>query len=115
MMLIDEVLTAKDRIKAVEDGVRETPLEEAGAFSERTSTTLLLKYEHLLRAGSFKMRGAMNKVPSLGEDERRRGIVNPCFFERTEAVPLFRPVWRLAKVDRVSGHAANFSSSRPVS
>ena len=74
MMLIDEVLTAKDRIKAVEDGVRETPLKEAGAFSERTAGTLLLKCEHLHRAGSFKMRGATNKIPSFGEDERWRGI-----------------------------------------
>ncbi len=44
--LIDDILIADRRIKAVEAGVRETPLDEAGVFSERTGTTFLLKGEH---------------------------------------------------------------------
>lgn len=55
--------------------MRETPLDEAAIFSERTGATFLLKGEHLQRTGSFKMRGAMNKVLSLGEEERKRGII----------------------------------------
>ncbi|MEM7685536.1 MAG: pyridoxal-phosphate dependent enzyme, partial [Pseudomonadota bacterium] len=73
--LIDNIESADIRIKAVEGGVRETPLDAVGAFSERTGATVLLKGEHLQRTGSFKMRGAMNKVLSLSDTERERGII----------------------------------------
>lgn len=73
--LVNDILAANRRIKAVEGGARETPLDESAIFSERTGTTFLLKCEHLQRTGSFKMRGAMNKVLSLGDDDRNRGII----------------------------------------
>ncbi len=73
--IIDDILTADRRIKAVKRGVRETPLEEAGLFSERTGTTFLLKGEHLQRTGSFKLRGALNRVLSLNDEERKNGVV----------------------------------------
>lgn len=75
MSLIDSIQAANARIKAVEGGVRETPLDVAGVFSEQTGTTFLLKCEHLQRTGSFKMRGAMNKVLTLGDGDKARGIV----------------------------------------
>jgi threonine dehydratase len=73
--LVNSILAADQRIKAVEGGVRETPLDEAATFSEWTGTTFLLKGEHLQHTGSFKMRGAMNKLLSLGEEDRKRGII----------------------------------------
>ena len=73
--LVRDVLAANRRIKAVNGGVRETPLDEAGVFSEWTGTTFLLKCEHLQRTGAFKLRGALNRVLSLTDDERRKGIV----------------------------------------
>ena len=60
--LVTNILAANRGIKAVDGGVRETPLDESGVFSERTGTTFLLKAEHLQRTGSFKLRGALNKV-----------------------------------------------------
>lgn len=73
--LVQNIIAANQRIKAVDGGVRETPLEESSVFSERTGATFLLKCEHLQRTGSFKMRGAMNKVLSLDEEDRKRGII----------------------------------------
>ena len=73
--LVKDIVAANRRIKAVDGGARETPLDESGIFSERTSTSFLLKGEHLQRTGSFKMRGAMNKVLSLTEEERKKGII----------------------------------------
>ena len=73
--LVANIIAADQRIKAVEGGVRETPLDESGLFSERTGTRFLLKGEHLQRTGSFKMRGAMNKLLSLNESERKQGII----------------------------------------
>lgn len=75
MTLIDNILTANARIKAIEGGARETPLDEAPAFSARTGATFLLKGEHLQNTGSFKMRGAMNKVLSLSPEDKAKGIV----------------------------------------
>lgn len=73
--LVDNILIADGRIKAIEGGARETPLDEAGVFSEHTGATFLIKGEHLQRTGSFKMRGAMNKVLSLSAEDREKGII----------------------------------------
>lgn len=73
--LSKDIRSANQRIKAVDGGVRETPLDESGVFSERTGTTFLLKCEHLQRTGSFKLRGALNRVLSLNEEERENGVV----------------------------------------
>ncbi len=71
--LVNNIIAANQRIKAVDGGVRETPLDQSGIFSERTGASFLLKGEHLQRTGSFKMRGAMNKVLCLTEEERKKG------------------------------------------
>ena len=73
--LVNNIIAANQRIKAVDGGVRETPLDCSGIFSDRTGVSFLLKGEHLQRTGSFKMRGAMNKVLSLNEEDRKRGII----------------------------------------
>ena len=73
--LVSNIIAANQRIKAVNGGVRETPLDYSDIFSERTGARFLLKGEHLQRTGSFKMRGAMNKVLCLTEEEREKGIV----------------------------------------
>lgn len=73
--MTDEIIAANKRIKDVEGGARETPLDYSAVFSERTGANFLLKGEHLQRTGSFKMRGAMNKVLSLTNEEQEKGIV----------------------------------------
>lgn len=73
--LAKDIIAANKRIKAVDGGVWETPLDESGAFSEQTGVSFFLKGEHLQRTGSFKMRGAMNKILCLNEKERERGVV----------------------------------------
>ncbi len=74
--LVASIITANSRIKAVDGGARETPLDRSGKFSDRTGAEFLLKGEHLQRTGSFKMRGAMNKVLGLGDEERKHGIIS---------------------------------------
>lgn len=72
---LKDIKVADRRIKAVAGGVRETPLDESGVLGERTGTTFLLKGEHLQQTGSFKLRGALNRVLLLNDDEREKGIV----------------------------------------
>ena len=72
---VNDIKAADRRIKAVAGGVQETPLDESGVLSERTGTTFLLKGEHLQRTGSFKLRGALNRVLLLNNEEREKGII----------------------------------------
>lgn len=55
--------------------IRRTPLLESKSLSERAGVEIRLKCENLQRAGSFKIRGALNALLQLSADERRRGVV----------------------------------------
>ncbi|MDH3989182.1 MAG: pyridoxal-phosphate dependent enzyme, partial [Gammaproteobacteria bacterium] len=50
--------------------IRETPLDHSPYFSELTGANVYLKLDNLQHTGSFKLRGAFNKVLSLTPDER---------------------------------------------
>ena len=53
----------------------ETPLIESPVLNKRFGGRILFKPETLQRTGSFKFRGAYNKLSSLSEAERSRGVV----------------------------------------
>ena len=52
-----------------------TPLAPSPGLSTRTGLDVWLKHEHRQHTGSFKPRGALNKILSLSDDERAHGIV----------------------------------------
>ena len=54
--------------------VTHTPVAPSAHLSERYGGSVLLKAENLQRTGAFKIRGAMNKLATLGESARR-GVV----------------------------------------
>ncbi|TJW10544.1 MAG: threonine/serine dehydratase [Mesorhizobium sp.] len=53
----------------------ETPLIESAELNKRFGARILFKPETLQRTGSFKLRGAYNKLSSLSDEERSRGVV----------------------------------------
>lgn len=55
--------------------VRETPLDFSPYFSRLTGANVYLKLENLQHTGSFKLRGAFNKLLSLTPEERQAGGV----------------------------------------
>lgn len=55
--------------------IRRTPLLEDERIDRRYGATIFTKAEGLQRTGSFKLRGALNRVLQLSEEERARGIV----------------------------------------
>jgi len=55
--------------------VHHTPLLPSRSLSERAGVEVRLKCENLQRAGSFKIRGAMNAMLQLDPGERQRGVV----------------------------------------
>lgn len=55
--------------------VRETPLDYSSYFSELTGANVYLKLENLQYTGSFKLRGAFNKLLSMTPEQRSVGCV----------------------------------------
>ncbi len=55
--------------------IHRTPLLASRSLSERLGVEVRLKCENLQRAGSFKIRGAMNALLQLDDDQRARGVV----------------------------------------
>ena len=71
-LTLDDVRTAARRLAG---RIHRTPTVCADALDEASGFRVFLKCESLQRAGSFKIRGALNKLLSLGEAERARGVV----------------------------------------
>ncbi len=69
--LID-IAAAEHRIRS---HVRETPLEHSAGLSALTGAEVYLKLEHTQHTGSFKVRGALNRILALDREERQRGVV----------------------------------------
>ncbi|QIS03063.1 threonine ammonia-lyase [Nocardia brasiliensis] len=55
--------------------MRRTPVVTSRVLSERVGTEVLLKCENLQRTGSFKPRGAYNRIANLPAEDRARGVV----------------------------------------
>ncbi len=74
----EQDVTLKDVEAAAEvlkGAVRVTSLDRSRVLSELSGMDLLLKMENTQRTGSFKLRGAYNKIHSLSDSERQRGVV----------------------------------------
>jgi len=67
-----EILKAKKSLKGI---VYRTPLTYSKMLSEISGAEVYLKWENLQKTGSFKLRGAYNKVCSLTPEERSKGVV----------------------------------------
>lgn len=61
--------------KRIAPWIHRTPLLSSRSLSERIGVEVRLKCENLQRAGSFKVRGAMNALLQIAENERSRGVV----------------------------------------
>jgi len=69
---IDDVREAARRLKG---HIHRTPVITSRSFDEASGHRVFFKCENLQRAGAFKIRGALNKLLSLTDEERRRGVV----------------------------------------
>ena len=67
-----EVADAAERLRGV---LQPTPIEPSRAVSNAVGVETVLKCENLQRTGSFKLRGAYNRIALLTEEERTRGVV----------------------------------------
>jgi threonine dehydratase len=72
MDIAQEVIAAENRIRP---HIRETILDYSPYYSKLAGANVYFKLENLQHTGSFKVRGALNKVLSLTPAERQRGVV----------------------------------------
>jgi threonine dehydratase len=68
----DEVIEAEQRIRPY---IKETPLEYSIYLSQLSQAHVWLKLENLQHTGSFKLRGAINKLLTLGEEHAKHPVV----------------------------------------
>jgi threonine dehydratase len=83
MPTVDDVLMARERI---DDGTLRTPCPRAAGLAELVPCRLHLKLESLQRTGSFKDRGALNRLLALTGEERTRGVVTASAGNHAQAV-----------------------------
>jgi threonine dehydratase len=67
-----DVLAARQRIAPY---LRPTPLHRYPALDALTGTRVWVKHENHQPVGAFKVRGGVNLVSQLSDDERRRGVI----------------------------------------
>ena len=85
MLTIDMINAARDRIAS---RIHRTPVVTSRLFNDVAGKQVFFKCENLQRAGAFKIRGATNKIQSLTEEEKRRGIVAFSSGNHAQAVAL---------------------------
>ena len=69
---LDDIRAARTRVSAV---ATVTPMEESHFLSELLGHDVHLKAENLQRTGSYKIRGAYNRIAQLSDAEKARGVV----------------------------------------
>ena len=72
MVTFSDIDAAYKRLKPV---VHKTPLLSSRTFNNENGNEAYFKAENFQRIGAFKFRGAYNKISSLSEAERKRGVV----------------------------------------
>ncbi len=72
MITLKDIEQAKDRLQNV---IQKTPLAYAPVLSKLLDSNIYLKKENLQITGSFKIRGAFNKLATLSNEEKSCGVV----------------------------------------
>jgi threonine dehydratase len=69
---VEDIESARRRLEGI---VKPTPLIASATLSRMLDAEVLIKPENLQKTGSFKIRGAYNRVATLSPDEARRGVI----------------------------------------
>jgi threonine dehydratase len=72
MIGLSDIQAALGRIR---ESIRVSPCTASEAFSALTNNSIFLKLDNQQRTGAFKERGALNKLLTLTNEERSRGVI----------------------------------------
>ena len=85
MIQLADILAARERVQA---SINQTPLLRDDVLSKTLATPVYLKAECLQKSGSFKVRGAFNKISSLTQLERQKGVIAPSAGNHAQGVAM---------------------------
>ncbi|WP_458188860.1 threonine ammonia-lyase [Haladaptatus sp. NG-WS-4] len=85
MLELEDVLAARERVA---ETARHTPLDYSHTFTRMTGAEVHLKLETFQRTGSFKIRGATNRIKTLSEEEKKAGVVTASAGNHAQGVAL---------------------------
>ena len=83
MIRLADILAARERIR---DSLYLSPCAHSETFSQLTGNDVYLKLDNLQMTGSFKERGALNRILALTEEEQRRGVIAASAGNHAQAV-----------------------------
>ncbi|MFP4530777.1 MAG: threonine ammonia-lyase [Halodesulfurarchaeum sp.] len=85
MLSLSDIEAARDRVS---DVALRTALESQRTFSKMTGADVQLKFENTQRTGSFKIRGATNRIRTLSDREREAGVITASAGNHAQGVAL---------------------------
>ena len=127
MISLADIQAARERIR---DRIYLTPAPLSATLSRATGNALYLKLENLHDTGSFKERGALNRILTMTDDERSRGVITASAGNHGQAVayhatrhgiraricmPEFTPIVKVSAVGNYGGevilHGSNYDEA----
>ena len=72
MSKIQNFITAREKLSKV---LLKTSLIHSSIFSKESGNEVFIKPENLQKTGSFKIRGAYNKITNLSDEEKKKGVI----------------------------------------
>ena len=87
---LNDIRAARETVR---DVITLTPMLRDETLSKDLNVPVFLKAECLQRSGSFKVRGAFNKISSLTSEERARGVIAPSAGNHAQGVTLAASVY----------------------
>jgi threonine dehydratase len=122
LLTLDDVYAARERIAG---RLHRTPMLTSRTLSERTGADVRFKAELLQRTGSFKPRGVLNKLATLTDEEKQRGVISIsagnhagalAYASAVEGIDALVVMWQTAspmKIAAARGYGATVDDSAP--
>jgi len=122
LISLDDVHRARERIG---DRLHRTPLLSSATLSRQIGADVRFKAELLQRTGSFKPRGVLNKLATLTEEEKRRGVISIsagnhaqalAYASAVEGIDALVVMWQTAspmKIAAARGYGATIDTEAP--
>jgi threonine dehydratase len=122
LISLDDVCRARERIG---DRLHRTPLLSSATLSDRVGANVRFKAELLQRTGAFKPRGVLNKLATLSDEEKQRGVISIsagnhaqalAYASAVEGIDALVVMWQTAspmKIAAARGYGATIDTEAP--
>jgi threonine dehydratase len=122
LLSLDDVERARERIRG---RLHRTPLLTSATLSKQVGADVRFKAELLQRTGSFKPRGVLNKLATLSDEEKRRGVISIsagnhaqalAYASAVEGIDALVVMWETAspmKIAAARGYGATIDTEAP--